>query len=98
MLKQKKTRWKISLYHPKENQSFFENDRGKEFFKNVFQKFLKNNSIKHCSGNTTLGAVFKERFNHTIRDLFMKRVKAIGLMFYPRQRKKLLIEYILLLN
>ena len=39
-----------------------------------FQKFLKNNSINHYSGKSSLGAVFAERFNRTIRDLFKQPV------------------------
>ena len=49
-------------------------DRGKEFFNNIFQDLLNKNNIKNFSRNTSLGAVFAERFNHTIRDLLKKIV------------------------
>ena len=41
---------------------------------NFFTNLLKNNSIKEYSRNTSLGAVFLERFNRTIRDLRTKPV------------------------
>ena len=44
-------------------------DRGMEFYNIVFQGFLNNNNIKHCSGNTSLRAVFVETFNLTKRNL-----------------------------
>ena len=46
-----------------------ESDRGKEFFNSIFQNFLNTKNIKHYSRNTSLGAVFAECFNRTIRDL-----------------------------
>ena len=54
--------------------NLIESDRGKEFYNNIFQDFLNKNDIKLYSRNTFLGAVFAERFNHTIRDLLKKRV------------------------
>ena len=44
-------------------------DRRKEIFNSIFQNFLNNNNIKHYSRNSSLGAVFAERFNRTIREL-----------------------------
>ena len=49
-------------------------DRVKEFYNNIFQDFLNKNDIKIYSRNTSLGAVFAERFNRTIRDLLKKPV------------------------
>ena len=46
-----------------------ESDRGKEFYYSIFQSFLNNNNNKLCSEKTSLGAVFAERFDRTIRDL-----------------------------
>ena len=51
-----------------------ESDRGKEFYNNIFQDFLNKNNIKLYSRNSSYGAVFAERFNHTIRDLLKKIV------------------------
>ena len=48
--------------------------RGKEFDNNISQDFLKHNKIKHYSRNNSLGAVFAERFNRTIRDLLKRPV------------------------
>ena len=53
----------------KRKPNLIETDRGKEFYINIFRKFLNNNNIKHYSRNTYLGVVFAERFNRIIRDL-----------------------------
>ena len=58
----------------KRKPNLIENDRGKEFYNNTFQDFLNKNNIKHYSRNTSLGAVFAERFNRTIRDLLKRPV------------------------
>ena len=54
--------------------NLIESDRGKEFYNNLFQDFLNKNDIKLYSRNTSLGAVFVERFNRTIRDLLKRPV------------------------
>ena len=51
-----------------------ERDQGKELNNKIFQDFLNKNNIKIYSRNTSLGAVFTERFNRTIRDLPKKFV------------------------
>ena len=51
-----------------------ESDRGKEIYNNIFQDFLNRNNIKLFSRNSSVGAVFAERFNRTIRDLLIKIV------------------------
>ena len=51
-----------------------ESDRGKEFYNNIFQDFLNENTIKLYSRNSSNGAVFAERIIRTIRDLFEKIV------------------------
>ena len=59
----------------KRKTNLIESDRGKEFFKNnFFQDFINKNNIKIYSRNTSLGAVFAGRFNHTIINLFKKIV------------------------
>ena len=58
----------------KRKPKLIESDRGKEFYNNTFQKFLKNNNIKHYSRNTYLGAVFAEKFNRTFGDLLKRPV------------------------
>ena len=74
------------IKNSKTKPHLIETDRGKEFCINIFQKFLNNNNIKHYSRNTSVGAVFAERFNRTTRDLlknlFLNRVLLTGLMFY----------------
>ena len=62
------------LISSKRKPNLIETDRGKEFYNNFFQDFLNKNDIKLYSRNTSLGAVFAERFNRTIRDLLKKIV------------------------
>ena len=62
------------LISSKRKPNLIESDRGKEFYNNMFQDFLNKNNIKLYSRNTSLGAVFAERFNRTIRDLLKKIV------------------------
>ena len=61
------------LKNSKRSPILIETDRGKEVFDNIFQIFL-NSNIKHYSRNTSLGAVFAERFIRTIRDLLKRPV------------------------
>ena len=62
------------LLSSKRKPNLIEKDRGKEFYNNIFQDFLNKNDIKLYSTNTSLGAVFAERFNRTIRDLLKRPV------------------------
>ena len=62
------------LISSKRKPNLIERDRGKEFNNNIFQDFLNKNNIKIYSRNTSVGAVFAERFNRTIRDLLKKIV------------------------
>ena len=62
------------LLGSKRKPNLIESDRGKEFYNNIFQDFLNKNDIKLYSRNTSVGAVFAERFNRTIRDLLKKPV------------------------
>ena len=58
----------------KRKPGLIENDRWKELYNNIFQDFLNKNNINLYSRNTSLGSVFVERFNSTIRDLLKKIV------------------------
>ena len=58
--------------------NLIETDREKEFHNNIFQDILNKNNIKIFSRNTSLGAVFAERFNLTIRDLLGRPVFGKG--------------------
>ena len=58
----------------KRKPNLIESDRGKEFYNNIFQDFLNKNNIKIYSRITSLGAVFAERFNRTLRDLLKRPV------------------------
>ena len=58
----------------KRKPNLIESDHGEEFYNNIFQEFLNKNTIKIYSRNTSLGAVFAERFNRTIRDLLKRPV------------------------
>ena len=71
----------------KKKPNLIENGRGKDYYNDIFQDFLDKNNIKIFSRNTSLGAVFAERFNRTIRVLLKRPVfekrDGIGLIFYP---------------
>ena len=56
----------------KRKPNLIETDRGKKFYNNFFQDFSNKTNVKHCSRNTSVGAVFAERFNRTIRNLLKK--------------------------
>ena len=62
------------LISSKRKPGLIESDRGKEFYNNIFQDLLNKNNIKLYSRNTSVGAVFAERFNRTIRYLLKKVV------------------------
>ena len=62
------------IINSKRKPNLIESDRGKEFYNNIFQDFLNKNDIKLYSRISSLGAVFAERFNRTIRDLLKKIV------------------------
>ena len=62
------------LISSKRKPNLIETDRGKEFYNIIFQDFLNKNNIKLFSRNSSLGAVFAERFNRTRRDLLKKVV------------------------
>ena len=70
----KKDSFEKILINSKRKPNLIEADRGEEFYNNIFQDFLNKNDIKLYSRNTSLGAVFAERFNRTIRDLLKKIV------------------------
>ena len=63
-----------TLINSKRKPNLIESDRGREFYNNIFQDFLKKNNIKLYSRNSSLGAVFAEKFNRTVRDLVKKIV------------------------
>ena len=62
----------IKSSNPKTN--LLETDDGKDYVKKNSIEFLNNNDIKRYSRNNSLGAVFAERFNRTIRNLINKPV------------------------
>ena len=62
------------LISSKRKPNLIESDKSREFYNNNFQDFLNKNNIKLYSRNTSLGAVFAERFNRTIRDLLKRPV------------------------
>ena len=62
------------IINSKRKPNLIESDRGEEFHNIIFQDFLNKNNIKLCSRKTSLGAVFAERLNRTIRDLLKKIV------------------------
>ena len=64
---------KMYLYHRKKTE-LLEGDRNRGLINSIFRNFLKKNSISFYSIITSLGAVFAERFNRTIRDVLEKVV------------------------
>ena len=58
----------------KRNPNLIETGRGKEFYNGIFQNFLKNNNIKPYSRNSSIGVVFAERLNKSMRNLLKKFV------------------------
>ena len=54
--------------------NLLETDDGEEYVNKIFNEFLNNHNLKRYSRITTLGAVFAERFNRTIRNLLKKLV------------------------
>ena len=62
------------LITSKTSPILIESDRGKDFYNIIFQDFLNKNNIKLYSRNSSLGAVFAERFNLTIRNLLKRPV------------------------
>ena len=57
------------LINSKRKSKLIETERGKEFFNNTVQNLLNKKNNKHYSRNTSVGAVFAERFNKTIKNL-----------------------------
>ena len=62
------------LINSKKKPNLLESDGGKEIYNNLFQDFLTENNMKLCSRNSSVGAVFAERFNHTMRDRLKRPV------------------------
>ena len=77
------------MFNSKRKPNLIKTDRGQEFYNKKFQDFLDKNNIKIYSRKTSLGAVFAERFNKTIRNLHKKPVfeKTDGnwINFLPRK-------------
>ena len=85
--------FEIILISSKIKPNLIETDCGKEYYDNIFQDFLNKNNIKIYSRNTSLGAVFAERFNRSIRDLrrdkpFLRKVMLTGLMYIDNNKTK----------
>ena len=57
------------LIGSKGKPKLIDSDKGKKFYNSTFQKSLNNNNVRVYSRNTSLGAVFAERFYRTMRDL-----------------------------
>ena len=60
------------LITSKRKTNLIETDEGSDFVNKIFTNLLNNNNIKRCSRNTSLGAVFAERFNRSFRKLLKK--------------------------
>ena len=62
------------LISSKRSPNLFETDRGKEIYNTIFQEFLIKNNTKLYFRKISLGVVFAEKFNRTIRDLLKRPV------------------------
>ena len=58
----------------KRKPNLIDTDHGGDFVNKIFKDFLNENNIKRYSRCISLGAVFAERFNRTIRDLLKRQV------------------------
>ena len=56
----------------KQKPNLLETDDGKERKNKILNEFSNNHNIKSYSRKTTIGAVFAERFNRTVRNLLKK--------------------------
>ena len=74
-------------------QSFLETDDGKEYVNKIFNGFLDANKIERCSRNTALGAVFAERLNRTIRNLFKKSNFSAGIADWLSELPSVIKKY-----
>ena len=70
----------------KRKPDLIESDLGSEFVNRTFSDLLNKNKIQRNSRYTSLGNVFAERFNRTVKDLleklvFPKEMTLVGLIF-----------------
>ena len=63
-----------TLISAKRSPILIQKDRGKIFCNSNLQNFLEKDNAINYSRNTSLGAVFAEKFNRTIRDLLKRPV------------------------
>ena len=70
----KKNTFEKIIVSSKRRPNLIESDRGSQFYISVFQGLLNNNNTKLYSRNSSLVAVFAERFNRTIGDLLKRPV------------------------
>ena len=70
----KRKSFEKNLLFSKRKPNLIQTDRGKDFHNSIFQICLNNKSIKHYSRKSSLGAVFAERCNRTLRDLLKQTV------------------------
>ena len=68
-------------------------DSGKEFYNKTFLTFLKDQIIQNYSTNSDLKAVFVERFNRTLLDLFKEPMYIEGKGNWLNHRSKALDKY-----
>ena len=60
------------LLGSKRKLNLIETGRGKEFYNNIFSRFLNDNNFKLYSRNSSYGAVFAEGFN-PLSEIYSKR-------------------------
>ena len=92
----KKISFKNIIKISKRKPNSIEADRGKKIFNHFFQKFLKNNKIKHFPRNRYLGLFLQKDLIELLeifsRNLFVKRVIVNGLIYYNQKRNSIKIE------
>ena len=70
-----------------------ESDRGTEFYKSIFQNFLKLKNIHHYSRFTDKGPSIAERVIRTVRSLLKKPVFEIGRADWPSELPSTVKKY-----
>ena len=74
--------------------SLLETDDGKEYVNKLLSEFLNDNNIERYSRYTDKGAVFAERFNRTLKNLYKKPVFGKGNADWLSELQSVIKQYI----
>ena len=70
----KKDSFEKNLINSRRKTNLIKSDGGKDVYNNIVQGFINNNNVKLYSRNSSLGDVFAEHFNRSIRDFYKRLV------------------------